>query len=85
MVDQAKTMVPAPFNSICVVASNILSLSSNSVVNTAESCRLADRVARLSFSMLQLSTQPGDFAGASLVATQLLKVFEDAVKLLEKF
>lgn len=78
-------MAPAPFNTVYVVASNLLGLSINASINTSESCRLAERVARLSFAVLQLSIRPGNFQGASVVSIQLTKVFTSAVQLLQRF
>lgn len=85
MVEQAQPMVPAPFNGLCVVTAQLLSFATNSVVNSAEAGRLADRVARLSYAILQLSTNPGNFQGAQILADQLIAIFDDAVKLLKQF
>ena len=54
-------------------------------MNSAESCLIADRISRLTFVMLKLSSNPGSFGGAKIFAEQLLGVFAEAVKLLEKF
>jgi serine/threonine protein kinase len=85
MMNTVKDIVPAPFNSVAAISANLVSLAVNCEVNTVESCRLADRVARISFGVLQLTVKPGSFAGASLIATQLLDVFQDAVQLLRLF
>ncbi len=46
MMAPAANFVPTPFNVECSVTSELLDLSNNCVVNTAEACRLADRVPR---------------------------------------
>ena len=85
MMDQAVNFVPAPINSVCSVTSELLALSNNCVVNTAEACRLADRVSRIMFAVLRLSIQPSSFEGSALIASQLLKVLRQSVELLEVF
>lgn len=85
LVEQAQPIVPAPFNGVCVIASTLLSYANNAVINSAEANRLANRVSYLSYAILQLVCDPGNFDGAKIIADQMLTIFDDAVSLLEKF
>jgi serine/threonine protein kinase len=85
MLEEAALFLPDPFNAVCTVSAQVIGLAINSVVNSAESCRLANRVARVSYGILLLVGNPGGFNGASELADHLLAVFNDAIKLLQQF
>ncbi|MEI6806466.1 MAG: protein kinase [Myxococcaceae bacterium] len=78
------SLVPPPFDSVISAAQKVISLAQTAATNTAESQRLAARVARLNMAMMKLATQ-GDTALAQRAATDLKKTFDGAIKLLQKF
>ena len=85
LIGSVQGLLPPPIGTIARIASHVLKLSSNAVINNVESVRLANRIHRIHFTILAMAAKPGCFPGASLAATDLLAAFGDAVKLLESF
>ncbi|MBH1989339.1 MAG: FYVE zinc finger domain-containing protein [Myxococcaceae bacterium] len=84
VLNSLSSMVPAPFDSVVSMAQNVVSLAQTAASNRAESERLAARISRINMAMMKLLKE-GDTPLAQRAANDLKKVFEDAIKLLEKF
>jgi TPR repeat protein/serine/threonine protein kinase len=85
VMNQAQSMTVAPFSTLFFVTSTALTLSITAATNATECSRLADRIARISFAVLQLTARKETFVGASGIAKELLSALKAGVALLQEF
>jgi hypothetical protein len=84
VLDLTKKVVPPPFTVLVDAASAVVDVAHRAVANTAESIRLACRVARINFVIMEMTTKCA--TPAMLKCTEdLTKVFHEAVDLLKRF
>jgi hypothetical protein len=85
VLNDAKAVIPPPFNALVHAASIVVQLAEQSLGNTAECIRLACRVARINFIVLEMATKGAtpavrqcteDLKEAIRKATDLLKRFQ---------
>jgi serine/threonine protein kinase len=84
VLETAKTVVPPPFGVLVHAASMVVVLAERALANTAECIRLACRVARINFIVLEMTTK-GVTPAVRQCTEDLTEVFRKAVDLLKRF
>jgi serine/threonine protein kinase len=81
----AKEVVPPRFRLLVTAALAVVQLAENAVINKHQCARLAGRIARINFIVLELATTQGSTDAVLKCADDLTAVFNRAVTLLEEF
>jgi len=85
LLDNVKDIVPAPFNMIVTTVRTIVSFGMNACVNLRECQRLAIRISRINFLILELTALKSYTSALRQCTKDLMGCFEKAVTLLEGF
>jgi hypothetical protein len=85
VLELGNEVVPRPFNVLVSTALTAIELADNAVANKSECLRLAGRLARINFVVLELATLDKPTASVQSCAEELTNLFNRAVQLVNTF